>query len=151
MRLIVITGIRHTAKIELAQRLIEALTAQNVSLTLLDNGDEPLKLDSVTRQRLAGGCVCCSLAAALIPLVWRLETNYALLLTSSSADPETLAFLLSSLRSERIQLTTLALIDTLTQVRHPHLAKKLAFYSDYTLYEPFDFMEAADAAVRVSM
>jgi hypothetical protein len=151
MRLIVITGMRHAAKVELAQRLIQALSAQNASLTLLDNGDEPLKLDSVTRQRLAGGCVCCSLAAALIPLVWRLETDYGLLLTSSSADPEALALILDSLRSGRIQITTLALIDTLTKDRHPHLAQKLAFYSDHAMYEPFDFMEAADAAVRVSV
>jgi G3E family GTPase len=151
MRLIVITGMRHAAKVELAQRLIQALSAQNVSLTLLDNSDEPIKLAAVTRQRLAGGCVCCSLAAALIPLVWRLETDYALLTVSSSADPEVLAFILSSLRSSRIQITTLALIDTLTQTRHPHLAHKLAFYSDHAVYEPFDVVEAVNAAVRVSM
>jgi len=80
-----------------------------------------------------------------------LETDYALLPVSSSADPEALAFILSSMRSSRIQITTLALIDTLTQTRHPHLAHKLAFYSDHAVYEPFDVVEAVNAAVRVSM
>lgn len=85
------------------------------------------------RRRLVGGCVYCSLAAAIIPLVWRLETDYGLLLVSSSADPEVRALVLDSLRSRRIQITTVALIDGLTQTRHPHLAQKLAFYSDLPL------------------
>ncbi|MBL8116036.1 MAG: hypothetical protein JNJ78_00790 [Anaerolineae bacterium] len=116
---------------------------------MFDNGDEPLKLDTVMRRRLVGGCVCCSLAAAIIPLVWRLETDYGLLLVSSSADPEVLALVLDSLRSRRIQITTVALIDGLTQTRHPHLAQKLAFYGDLPLVEPFDFGEAVRAVVRV--
>lgn len=149
MHLIVIIGMRQDAKSRLAHLLITTLISQNVSLTVLDNGDEPLRLDSLTYRRLAGGCICCSLAAAIIPLVWRLETDYGLLLVSSSADPETLALILDSLRSGRIQITTVSLIDSLTQTRHPHLAQKLAFYSDTALYEPFDFGEAANAAVRI--
>jgi hypothetical protein len=151
MRLLVIIGMRQDAKSRLAHMLIDLLIAQNASLTLLDNSDEPLKLDMVSRQRLVGGCVCCSLAATLIPLVWRLETDYGLLLVSSSADPELLAFVLDSLRSGRIQITTVALIDGLTQTRHPHLAQKLAFYSDLPFVEPFEFVEAANATVRISM
>jgi len=149
MHLIVITGLREEAKSGLAHLLIESLIAQNASLTVFDNGDEPLKLDIVMRRRLVGGCVCCSLAAAIIPLVWRLETDYGLLLVSSSADPEALALVLDSLRSGRIQITTISLIDVLTQTRHPHLAQKLAFYSDLQVYEPFDFAEAVHATVRV--
>jgi hypothetical protein len=149
MHLIVIIGLRQEAKSGMAHLLIESLIAQKASLTVFDNGDEPLKLDTVTRRRLVGGCVCCSLAAAIIPLVWRLETDYGLLIVSSSADPEALALVLDSLQSRRIQITTVALIDELTQTRHPHLAQKLAFYSDLPLVEPFDFGETTNAILRV--
>lgn len=151
MHLIVITGMRQDAKSTLTHLLVERLISQNASLTVFDNGDEPLKLDTVIRRRLVGGCVCCSLAAAIIPLVWRLETDYGLLLVSSSADPEALALVLNSLRSRRIQITTISLIDVLTQTCHPHLAQKLAFYSDLPLVEPFDFGDAVRAVVRVPM
>ncbi len=149
MQLIAITGMLHQPKATLTQALITALSAETDRLALIDNSDVPLSLDSVTRQRLAGGCVCCSLAAALIPLVWRLDADYALLPVSASADPETLAFMLDSLRSVRVQITTIALIDALTQDRHPYLARKLVFYSDLQVYEPFDFSEAVYAAVRI--
>ena len=151
MHLIVITGMLHQPKATLTRMFIEALSAETRRLALFDNSDVPLNLDIMTRQRLAGGCVCCSLAAALIPLVWRLDADYALLPVSSSADPEALALVLDSLRSRRIQITTVALIDGLTQTRHPHLAQKLAFYSDLPLVEPFDFGEAVHAVVRVPM
>jgi len=149
VQLIAITGMLHQPRAKLTQAFIEALSAKTERLVLIDNSDVPLTLDLVTRQRLAGGCVCCSLAAALIPLVWRLDADYALLPVSSSADPETLAFILNSLRNGRIQITTVSLIDGLTQTRHPHLAQKLAFYSDLQVYEPFDFAEAVHAALRV--
>lgn len=149
MQLIAITGMLHQPKATFTQALIKKLSAETDRLALIDNSDAPLELGGVTRQRLAGGCVCCSLAAALIPLVWRLDADYALLPVSSSADPETLALILDSLRSGRIQITTVSLIDVLTQTRHPHLAKKLTFYSDLQVYEPFDFSEAVHAAVRI--
>ena len=151
MQLIVITGMLHQPKAMLTEALIEALSAETDRLALIDNSDTPLMLDKVTRQRLAGGCVCCSLAAALIPLVWRLDADYALLPVSSSADAEALAFMLDSLRGERIRITTTALIDHLTQVRYPHLARKLAFYSDIQVYEPFVYEEAVHAAVRLPL
>ena len=149
MQLIAITGMLHQPKATFTQALIKALSAETDRLTLIDNGDMPLSLDDVTRRRLAGGCVCCSLAAALIPLVSRLDVDYALLLVSAAADPEALAFLLDSLRGVRMQVTIITLIDALTQDRHPHLARKLTFYSDLQVYEPFDFSEAVYAAVRI--
>jgi predicted nucleic acid-binding protein len=151
VQLIVIIGMLHQPKAALTRMFIEALSAETDRLALLDNSDASLGLDGVTRQRLAGGCVCCSLAAALIPLVWRLDAEYVLLPVSASADPEALAFMLDSLRGERIRITTIALIDALTQDQHPHLARKLAFYSDLALYEPFDYQEAVHAAVRLSL
>jgi G3E family GTPase len=149
VQLIVITGMRHSAKTELARALIEALTAQNIPLTVIDNGDEPLKLGIGTR--LAGGCVCCSLAAAVIPLVWRLKTDYGLLLTSSSSDPETLYLLLDSLRGSRVQITTIALVDDSTKTQYPYLAQKFVFYSDLVLYEPFVYEETVHACLRLSL
>jgi hypothetical protein len=149
MRLIAITGMRQDAKSQLAHLLIEKLLAQTASLTVLDNGEAPLKLDALTSRRLAGGCVCCSLAEAVIPLVWRMQTDYGLLLVSSSADSHTLSLVLDSLQGTRIEIITIALIDDGIRSRFPYTAQKLAFYATHAFYEPFDFVEIADAILRI--
>jgi hypothetical protein len=149
MRLIAITGMRHDAKLRLAHLLIERLIAQTSSLIVLDNGDEPLRLDALTSRRLAGGCVCCSLAEAVIPLVWRMQTDYGLLLVSSAADSHTLALILDSLQGTPIEIITVALIDDSIRSRFPYTPQKLAFYATYAFYKPFDFVELADAILRV--
>ena len=118
MRLITITGMLHQPKAGFTRALIEMLSAETDRLALLDNSDLPLAIDGVTRQRLAGGCVCCSLAT-----------------------------ILDSLRSERVQIATVSLIDTLTRVRNPYLTRKLESYSDVQVYEPFDFPETVHAAI----
>ncbi|MCY4070982.1 MAG: hypothetical protein OXG60_06765 [Chloroflexi bacterium] len=148
MQLTAITGMLHQPKARFTQALIEVLSAKTDRLALIDNSDVPLAIDGVTRQRLTGGCVCCSLSSALISRLGRLDADYALLPVSALADPGALAFILDSLRSELIQITTVSLIDTLTQVRKPHLTQKLKFYSDFQVYEPFDFLETVDAVVR---
>ena len=107
----------------------------------------PLKIDGVTSQRLTGGCVCCSLATALISQLGRLDADYALLPVSALADPGALASILDSLRSEHIQITTVSLIDKLTQIRNPYLMRKLEAYSDFLVHEPFDLTEAVRAAI----
>ena len=147
MRLIVITGMLHQPKARFTQALVDVLSAETDCLALIDNSDAPLAIDGVRRQRLAGGCVCCSLAPALISQLGRLDADYALLPVSASADSAALASILDSLRSERVRITTVALIDTLTQRRNQYLARKLKHYSDFQAYEPFDFSEAAHAAV----
>lgn len=148
MQLIAITGMLHQPKARFTQALIELLSAETDRLALLDNSDVPLAIDGVTNRRLTGGCVCCSLATALIWQLGRLDADYALLPVSALADPGALAFLLDSLRSERIQTTTVSLIDTLTQIRNPYLARKLELYSDFQVHEPFDMSEAVHAVVR---
>ncbi len=150
MHLIVITGLRHDVKTAFVGQLITHLSSEGCRITLLDNGETPLRLDDLPHQRLHGGCVCCSLAASLIPLVWRLQTDYALLLTSAAADPETLALLLSTLRGSRLHITTIALIDNHTRDHVTYLARKLHFYADHVLYEPFDG-ESLNAALCLSM
>ncbi|MCY4023819.1 MAG: hypothetical protein OXF32_10255 [Anaerolineaceae bacterium] len=149
MQLIAITGMLHQPKARFTQALIELLSAETDRLALMDNSDMPPAIDGVTRQRLAGGCVCCSLAAALIWHLGRLDADYALLPVSALADPGALASILNSLRSERVQITTVSLIDTLTQTRNPYLTRKLEFYSDFQVHEPFDMSEAVHAVVRV--
>ena len=149
MQLIAITGRLHRPKARFTQALIEVLSAETDRLALIDNSDAPLATDGVTRLRLAGGCVCCSLATALISQLGRLNADYALLPVSALADPEALASLLDSLRSECTRITTVSLIDTLTQVRHPHLRQKLESFSDFQVYEPFDFTRAVHAATGV--
>ncbi len=151
MRLIAITGMLHQPKARFTQELIEVLSEETDRLALLDNSDAPLAIDGVRRQRLAGGCVCCSLAAALISTLGRLDAEYALLPVSALADPGALASILDSLRSERVQITTVSLIDRLTQIRNSYLTRKLESYSDLQLYEPFDFSEAVNAAIGAPM
>ncbi|MCY4146296.1 MAG: hypothetical protein OXE95_08265 [Chloroflexi bacterium] len=145
MQLVAITGLLHQPKAKLTLALVEELSAQTDRLVLLDNCDVPLTVDGVSRQRLMGGCVCCSLAAALISRLSQLDADYALLPVSALADPAALAALLDSLRSEHLLITIVALIDTLTQMRKPHLAQMLEFYSDAQVYEPFDYSEAVQA------
>ena len=147
MRLIVITGMLHQPKARFAQALADVLSAETDRLALIDNSDAPLAIDGVRRQRLAGGCVCCSLAPALILQLGRLDADYALLPVSASADSAALASILDSLWSERVRITTVSLIDTLTLRRNPYLARKLKHYSDFQAYEPFDFSETAHAAI----
>ncbi|MDE2636088.1 MAG: hypothetical protein OXI30_06960 [Chloroflexota bacterium] len=147
MRLIAIIGMLHQPKAKFTQALIEVLSAKSDRLALIDNCDMPLTISGVARQRLTGGCVCCSLAAALISRLGRTDADYALLPVSAQADPAALASILESLRSERIQITTVSLIDALTQFRNPYLARKLIFYSDFQVHEPFDFSEALHAAL----
>ena len=147
MRLITITGMLHQPKALFTRALIEVLSAETNRLALIDNSDLPLAIDGVTRQRLTGGCACCSLATALIKQLGRLEADYAFLPVSAMADPQALATILDSLRSERVQIATVSLIDNQTQIRNPYLTQKLEFYSDIQVYEPFDFPETVHAAV----
>ena len=148
MQLIAITGMLHQPKARFTQALIELLSAETDRLALMDNSDVPLEIAGVTRQRLAGGCVCWSLAAALISQLGRLDADYALLPVSALADPGALASILNGLRSERIKTTTVSLIDTLTQTRNPYLTRKLESYSDFQVHEPFDFSGAVHAVVK---
>ncbi|MDE2907659.1 MAG: hypothetical protein OXQ99_00485 [Chloroflexota bacterium] len=147
MRLIAITGMRHQPKARFTRALVDLLSPETDRLALIDNSDAPLAMAGVRRQRLAGGCVCCSLATALISHLGRLDADYALLPVSALADPEALASILDSLRSERIQIATVSLIDNLTQIRNPYLTRKLESYSDIQVHEPFDMSEAAHAAI----
>ncbi|MYD09682.1 MAG: GTP-binding protein [Chloroflexi bacterium] len=147
MRLIAITGMLHQPKAKLTRALIELLSTKTDRLALMDNSDVPLAIDGVTSQRLTGGCVCCSLATALISLLGRLDADYALLPVSALADPGALASILASLRSERIQITTVSLIDTLTQTRNPYLTRKLESYSDFQVQEPFEMSDTIHAAI----
>ena len=151
MRLIAITGMRHQPKARFTQALIERLSAKTDRLALMDNSDVPLAIEGVTSQRLAGGCVCCSLATSLITQLARLDADYALLSVSALADPGALASILNSLRSERLQITTVSLIDALTQIRNPYVTRKLASYSDYQVHAPFDMSEAVHAAIGVPL
>ncbi len=134
MQLIVIIGMLHQPKARFTQALIEALSEETDRLALLDNSDAPLAIAGVRRQRLAGGCVCCSLAPALISQLSRLDADYALLPVSAMADPGALASILDSLRSERVQITTVSLIDNLTQNHNPHLTR------NWSLIAMFKFM-----------
>lgn len=132
MQLIAITGMRYAPKVALVHELAARHAAAGARLALLDNSEKPIHLDmdNVQRSRFAGGCVCCTLAASLIPVVWRLEVDVALLLVSASADPEALARVLQTIQNTRVRAHTIALIDEHTREHFPYLAQRLIFYAD---------------------
>ncbi len=130
MQLIAITGMRYGPKVALVRELAEQHSAAGRRVALLDNTEKPIQLDGVDRSRFAGGCVCCTLASSLIPVVWKLEADVALLPVSASADPETLARVLQTIQNTRVHAHTIALIDDHTRQHHPYLAQRLAFYAD---------------------
>jgi G3E family GTPase len=130
MQLIAITGMRYAPKVALVHELAAEHAAAGARLALLDNTEQPIRLDGVQRSRFAGGCVCCTLAASLIPTVWRLDADVALLPVSASADPEALARVLQTIQNTRVHARTIALIDEHTQEHHPYLAQRLSFYAD---------------------
>jgi hypothetical protein len=137
----VITGMLSTPKNQLAQYFAAHLQQAGQMLTLLDNNDAPLLLADVPRQRLVGGCVCCSLAGNLIPLISRTTTPYGILTVSAQADSEALDRVLHSLRNAQRRMTAIALLDAHTQTHAPYLAAKLTLYAQYTLREPYPFDE----------
>jgi hypothetical protein len=165
MRLIAIAGQQSRAKRACAHDLIAALTAQGATVTLLDNSDDLLTLDALSaaaetgafaQVRLRGGCICCTLAARLIPTVWRVTTEYTVLVTSSLADPEVLAHTLAQVQGPRadataVAVTSVALIDQHTQAQYPYLAHKFAQHLAHALYEPFDFRGFIHATLRLPM
>lgn len=130
MQLIAITGMRYGPKVALVHALAAQYSADGQRVALLDNTEKPIQLDGVKHSRFAGGCVCCTLASSLIPIVWKLDADVALLPVSASADPETLARVLQTIQNTRIQARTIALIDDHTRQQHPYLAQRLAFYAD---------------------
>jgi hypothetical protein len=144
MRLYAITGMRYAPKVALTKALASALAAAGQRVMLFDNTEQPIALDDTARQRFAAGCVCCSLAASLIPAVWNADCDAALLPVGAAADPEMLAHVLHTIQNTRVQATTIALIDAHTRQHAAYAAKRLAFYADNVFHEPFD----VDAMVR---
>lgn len=145
MHLIAITSTLHQPKALLVEALVQALPASR--LFLIDNADKPIKIENIMVKRLSGGCVCCSLAGALIPLIARLNADYVLMPVSSRADAESLSLLLDNLRDEHLRITKIALIDEVTRMRHPYLAQNLARHSDIVLYEPFIYDRVVQMAI----
>jgi G3E family GTPase len=130
VQLIAITGMRYGPKVALVRELAAQHSAAGLRVALLDNTEQPIQLNGVDRSRFAGGCVCCTLAGSLIPTVWKLEADVALLPVSASADPEMLARVLETIQNTRIQAHIIALIDDHTRQQHPYLAQRLAFYAN---------------------
>jgi len=130
VELIAITGMRYAPKVALVRALAAQHHAQGRRALLLHNTEQPIDLDYAERTRFSGGCVCCSLAASLIPTIWKLAADVALLPVSASADPELLARVLQTVQNTRVHAHTIALIDPATRANHPYLAQRLAFYAD---------------------
>ncbi len=139
--LLALCGVPVRAKITLATTLLHALHAAGRQVLLLDNGDVPVPPAElpplVTRARLTGGCVCCTLAGRLIPQIARTPSDTALLISSARAEPALLAHLLGTLQHPQRRIASVALLDEQTCTRHPHLADQYRLYADLLLLPPY--------------
>lgn len=138
--LLALCGVPVRAKIALAITLLHALHAAGRQVLLLDNGDVPVplaELPPITRVRLTGGCVCCTLAGRLIPQLAHTSSDTALLISSARAEPAMLAHLLGTLQHPQRRIASVALLDPATCTRHPHLADQYQLYADLLLLPPY--------------
>lgn len=131
-KLIALTGLDYTFKKQATALLAESLTGAGASVSIIDNAEQALKLPYPT-WRLPGGCACCTLAFGLIDLVNRIDTDVALIAVSGAAMPDALAMVLKSLRSETVDVMTLALVDTTLWERAPYLAGELTTHAEFTV------------------
>ncbi|NJL04739.1 MAG: hypothetical protein HC911_07475 [Chloroflexaceae bacterium] len=139
--LLAVGGVPVQAKLALTLTLLHHLHATGRATLLIDNGDMPLPLEQlpplVRRVRLTGGCVCCTLAGRLIPLVAAAPAATVLLLVSARAEPALLAHLLGTLQHPCRRVASVALLDAATRTRHPHLAEQYQLYADLLLEPPY--------------
>jgi len=149
MKLIALSGLQADLKAEVALGLARTLIDSGASVTLLDNNDHKMAVEGIESVRFGGGCVCCSMAAQLFPAVWKLKTDYALLVTSSAASPETLAYVMGQVRGERVSVATFALIDDFTRTEIPYLADQLTWYADCAFSETTPIQDILDAALNI--
>ena len=138
--LLALCGVPVRAKIALATTLLHTLHAAGRQVLLLDNGDVPVPTDGllpISRVRLTGGCVCCTLAGRLIPQIVRTPSDTALLISSARAEPALLAHLLGTLQHPQRRIASVALLDEQPCTRHPHLADQYQLYADLLLLPPY--------------
>jgi G3E family GTPase len=135
--LLVLVGLPVGPKATLAATLAHTLHAAGRTVTLLDNNDRLLRLGFPT-VRLPAGCVCCTVAGRLFPVVAQVTTDIALLVASAQAQPELLGRVLDSLRNSIRTITIIALLDQQTYTRFPYLADQYLLMADVVLCEPFD-------------
>lgn len=150
MKLIVLTGTAVAAKARLTTELAAALLADGYSLTVLDNNDRPLRLDTLATIRLPPGCACCSVAGPLLRAMRSVTTDMVLLPVSAQANPETLDLLLRRLPGTDWTVVTLAIVDEPTRQRLPYLAASLSHYADAVLDPTVDIAEALQAVYVAS-
>jgi hypothetical protein len=140
MRLIALAGLPAYEKAELATRLVQMLSAAGQRITLIDNGTRPVAPPpDVTVERIAGGCVCCSLAGQLYRAMTGIDADVVVLIASESAQPDMLRLTLENLRDSQpgLELRLVALVDDRTCDCFPHVRQMLEEAADQALYPPF--------------
>lgn len=139
MQLIALTGLSAVAKQRASLYLLTHFKGQGLSVALLDNNDLPLgKAGSFPMLRLAGGCVCCSLAAQLITTLGRIDAERIILPVSMQADPAALRHVLGGLG---IPATILNWDEPSSSA--VYLKQRLATFADLNI----DSLEALDASL----
>jgi hypothetical protein len=133
MKLLALAGLDHQWKEAVTVQLARALQAAGRSVAVLDNGDQPLRFDGVPHLRLAGGCVCCTLAARLAPALQRFDADVVLLPVSAAAQPGMLRQMLDLLRGPHLDVALLGLLRQADAQHHPYFAAQLSLHVDATL------------------
>lgn len=132
MNVVAIAGVATQAKMEYTLQLAEHLVEQDQTVTMLDNGDVPMRAAELPSKRLRGGCVCCTIAPELIKQMGTLTTDWALIIVTASADALQLRHTLSRLEHQGHHVTVAAILD-------PHI--KPSYLSD-------QIVAVADVAVN---
>ena len=145
MKLIAITGLAAYEKAQLAQDMAHTMTQEGQRVTIIDNSNRKdiQPVDGVTVERIAGGCVCCSLPGKLYKMMAHVDSDAVLLVTSESAHPESLMMVLDNLSAGQagLDIQTIGVIDDRTCDCFPHLHEMMESYNDVTLRLPFEYKE----------
>jgi hypothetical protein len=145
MNLVAIAGLAPEGKARLSLHLARHWAGRTESCLIVDNNDQAL--DVAARQlaaykRLAGGCVCCSLAGQLIPLVGGLQAQHLIMPVSMQAEPEALRMLLDQLG---LPYRLVAYVEPQHSDRAAYLLGRLQHFADLSLKPGEDW----NAALRL--
>ena len=145
MRLIVLTGLVSVEKLALAVELAEHIVARGQSVSLIDNVRR-LQIENVDTGDVALIRVESDLESGLLPALQSLSSDVVILAVSESVQPDALFTLLDSLHDtlSRLDVKTLALIDTRTCDCFPQFRVTLEEYADYTVNLPVDVSDVVE-------
>jgi hypothetical protein len=140
MRLIVLTGLVVVEKSQLANDLADYYSAQNLSVTVIDNiARIPIENLSVPIVRL----VDITADSVLADTIAQHKSDVLILAASEQIHPDQLFVTLDNLSGEleAIEITVLALIDLRTCDCFPNVRERLETYADTVIMLPYQLKD----------